>query len=53
MDSKDAIYNIKLNGLEYRVIPDDQSSQSFVVIDQYPKAGTRVDKDSVVYIYSE
>ncbi len=53
MDSKDAIKNIKLYGLTYAVIPDDHSNQSFVVVDQYPKAGTRVDKESVVYIYSE
>ena len=53
LDSKDAIYNIKLNGLKYTVMPEDQSDQSFVVLDQYPKAGTRVEKNSVVYIYSE
>ena len=53
MDSKDAIHNIKLYGLKYTVIPEDHSNQSFVVVDQYPKAGTRVKKDSVVYIYSE
>ena len=53
MDSKDAIKNIKLYGLTYAVIPEDHSNQSFVVVDQYPKAGTRVDKESVVYIYSE
>ncbi len=53
MDSKDAIRNIKLYGLKYTVIPEDHSTQSFVVVDQYPKAGTRVDKDSVVYIYNE
>ena len=53
MDSKDAIRNIQLYGLNYTVIPEDHSNQSFVVIDQYPKAGTRVQKDSVVYIYSE
>ena len=53
MDSKDAIRNIELYGLKYAVIPEDHSSQSFVVVDQYPKAGTRVDKDAVVYIYSE
>ena len=53
MDSKDAIRNIRINRLTYTVIPEDHSNQSFVVIDQYPKAGTRVQKDSVVYIYSE
>ncbi len=53
MDSTDAIRNINLYGLKYRIIPEDNSSQSFVVVDQYPKAGTRVVNDSVVYIYSE
>ena len=53
MDSKDAIHNINIYGLKYTVIPEDHSNQSFVVVDQYPKAGTRVKKDSVVYIYSE
>ena len=53
MDSKDAIRNIRHFGLKYTVIPEDNSGQSFVVVDQYPKAGTRVEKDSVVYIYSE
>lgn len=53
MDSKDAIHNIGVYGLKYKVIPEDHSTQSFVVMDQYPKAGTRVDKDTVVYIYSE
>ena len=53
MDSLEAIRNIRLYGLKYTVIPEDQSEQSFVVLDQYPKAGTRVEKNSVVYIYSE
>ena len=53
MDSKDAIRNIELYGLKYKVIPEEYYAQSFVVVDQYPKAGTRVDKDAVVYIYSE
>ena len=53
MDSKDAIRNIELYGLKYTVIPEDHSNQSFVVVDQYPKAGTRAEKDTVVYIYSE
>lgn len=53
MDSLDAIKNIKNFGLKYTVMPEDQSTQSFVVVDQYPKPGTRVEKNSVVYIYSE
>ena len=53
MDSTDAIKNIRYYGLKYKVIPEDQTTQSFVVVDQYPKAGARVQKNSVVYIYSE
>ena len=53
MDSKDAIRNLKLYNLKYMIIPEDHSNQSFVVVDQYPKAGTRLEKESVVYIYSE
>ena len=53
MDSLDAIRNIEYNNLKYTVMPEDLDGQSFVVVDQYPKAGTKVDKDSVVYIYSE
>ena len=53
MDSKDAIRNIRAAGLKYTVMPEDHSDQSFVVIDQYPKADTKVQKGSVVYIYSE
>ena len=53
MDSLDAIKNIEYYGLKYTVMPEDQDGKSFVVVDQYPKAGTKVDKGSVVYIYSE
>ena len=53
MDSADAIRNLELNNLKYTVMPEDQKGQSFVVVDQYPKAGTKVEKNSIVYIYSE
>ena len=53
MDSADAIRNLKLNNLKHTVMPEDQEGQSFVVVDQYPKAGTKVTKNSIVYIYSE
>ena len=53
MDSLDAIRNIEYSGLKYTVMPEDLDGQSFVVVDQYPKAGTKADKGSVVYIYSE
>ena len=55
MDSSDAIRELKNNDLGYKIAPEpeDGKSENFVVLDQNPKAGTRVDKDSVVYIYSE
>ena len=53
MDSADAIRNLDLNNLKHTVMPEDQEGRSFVVVDQYPKAGTKVEKNSIVYIYSE
>lgn len=53
MDSTDAIRNLELKNLKYTVMPEDQEGQSFVVVDQYPKAGAKVEKNSIVYIYSE
>ena len=53
MDSLDAIKTVEYNNLKYTVMPEDLDGQSFVVVDQYPKAGAKVDKGTVVYIYSE
>lgn len=53
MDSLDAISRIESYGLKYTVMPESLKGQSFVVVDQYPKADTKVDKGSIVYIYSE
>lgn len=53
MDSLDAIRKIESYGLKYTVMPESLKGQSFVVVDQYPKADTKVDKGSIVYIYSE
>ena len=53
MDSLDAIKNLEYYDLKYTVMPEDLDGKSFVVVDQYPKAGTKVEKGSVVYIYSE
>ena len=53
MDSSTAISNIKAAGLKYSIMPEDTSAESFVVVDQYPKAGSKVEKKSTVYIYSE
>ena len=53
MDSLDAVKTVEYNNLKYTVMPEDQKGQSFVVVDQYPKAGTKVEKGTTVYIYSE
>ena len=53
MDSSVAISNIKAAGLKYAIMPENTSTDSFVVVDQYPKAGSKVEKKSTVYIYSE
>ena len=44
---------LRYQGLEYMIVPESEDNKSFVVVDQYPKAGTKVEKDSVVYLYSE
>lgn len=33
--------------------PDKAKNENFVVVDQYPKAGTKVRKKTVVYLYNE
>jgi stage V sporulation protein D (sporulation-specific penicillin-binding protein) len=53
IDSSQAISKITAAGLKYAIMPEDTTAESFVVVDQYPKAGTKVDKESTVYIYSE
>ncbi len=53
MDSNEAISKIKSAGLKYSIMPENTTAESFVVADQYPKAGSKVEKDSTVYIYSE
>ena len=52
-DSKTAINILKYSELRYIVMPESDEEKSFVVVDQYPKAGTKVEKNSMVYIYSE
>ena len=46
-------------GLKYEVTPeltsDEKKDKSFTfeVVDQYPKAGSKIDKDEKVYLYRE
>lgn len=54
MDSQKAIEELAKAGLKYKVMPEEKNNaKSFVVQDQYPKAGTNAKKNSKVYIYSE
>jgi stage V sporulation protein D (sporulation-specific penicillin-binding protein) len=53
MDSFTAINTLKNSGFRYTVMPEDAENTSFVVVDQYPKAGDKAEKKSMVYIYSE
>ncbi len=52
-DSNVAINTLKYKELKHIVMPESDDNKSFVVVDQYPKAGTKVEKGSSVYIYSE
>lgn len=51
-NSKDAIRSIQALGLKYKAVPAGSGS-SFLVVDQYPKAGSKIEKNGTVYIYSE
>lgn len=55
INSKEAIRILKNKGLKYIISPEpeDNKNAEFVVLDQNPKSGTKVDKGSSVYIYSE
>ena len=53
MDSKKAVTLLNSKHLKYEFVPDNTGNKSFVVVDQYPKSGAKVKKNSVVYLYSE
>ena len=52
-NSKSAIAQLRNKGLDYIVVPEDNSGKNFVVLDQFPKEGKSVKKGSAVYLYSE
>ena len=52
-DSQKAIEMLKKNKLKYTFVPESIGDKSFVVQDQYPKAGSKVDKNTVIYLYSD
>ena len=54
----DAAYILSEYGLSYEIRPEleegeDPSEVDFTVVDQYPKAGQRIEKDEKVYLYRE
>lgn len=53
MDSEKAKKKLAENNLKYKVMPEGTDSKSFVVQDQYPKAGSKAKKNSKIYLYSE
>lgn len=53
MDSEKAIALLTKKHLKYQFVPDTSGEKSFVVQDQYPKAGSKINKNSVVYLYKE
>ncbi|WP_051600651.1 penicillin-binding transpeptidase domain-containing protein [Eubacterium sp. AB3007] len=52
-DSSSAKAEIRSAGLKPKVSPDTGDKKAFTVVDQYPKAGTKVFKGGTVYIYKE
>lgn len=39
--------------LRYAVSPEQTNNDDFIVIDQYPKAGEKIKKEGIVYLYRE
>lgn len=53
IDSQKAVEALKSKGLNYTFVPESAGNKSFVVADQYPKTGAKVDKGTIVYLYSK
>lgn len=51
MKYKKAIAKLEKAGLKYKVQSGNSKSKNFVVEDQYPAAGTKIKKNSKIYIY--
>lgn len=49
----DAIGILGSSGLKYKVSPSSSDEKDFKVVDQYPKAGKRINKGGVVYLYKK
>ena len=52
-DSQKAVEILKSKELKYTFVPENVGGKSFVVADQYPKAGAKVDKGTTLYLYSK
>lgn len=50
--SSEAVSKLKALGLKYKAVPEG-SGNSFSVVDQYPKAGSKITDGGTVYLYSE
>ncbi len=54
MNSKEAIALLEQKGLRYQISPEDSEGKDFLVVDQNPKAKSKVDRNTaIVYIYSD
>jgi len=40
-------------GLKYKIVPKTSGTSDFNVVDQYPKAGKKIEKGGTVYLYRE
>ena len=58
MSYKDAVITLEAYGLKYQVRPEPTEDENiddldFIVVDQYPKAGRKIDKKEPVYLYRD
>ncbi len=53
MNKSSAVASLTALKLSYAVSPEDLLGEDFVVVDQYPKAGEKVDKDSSIILYRQ
>lgn len=50
---EDAVKIINQAGMRYTIMPDVAEAQGFNVVDQFPKPGEKIQKDSVICLYRE
>lgn len=49
----EAMSTLSKAGLNYRISPDSDVWEEFVVVDQYPKTGEKVAQGNTIYLYKE